>query len=80
MLKSYYAAIGGMPLFSERAPRGCSWKWNIATFFEEYRASSSVLVDDTGVMMWESLWLEKSKDGFHSYFCKDTRLHCRTLE
>eukprot|EP00974_Lingulodinium_polyedra_P120303 11174484-Lingulodinium_polyedra.AAC.1 len=61
MLINYYEAIGGMPLFEERVPKGVGSKWKITTFFEEYRSASQVLVDDGGMMMWESLWYERAK-------------------
>ena len=50
-----------MPGFGERAQRNAGANWNILTFFEQYVAASQVVVDNTGTMMWEALWMEKSK-------------------
>ena len=61
MLRNYYTAIGGMPLFDAKVPRGIGNKWKIATFMEQYKAASQVMVDDTGEMLWESLWYERAK-------------------
>lgn len=61
MLSNYYTAIGGMPLFDAKVSRGVGAKWNITTFMEQYKAASQVLVDDSGMMMWEALWYERAK-------------------